>query len=81
MSGKGGSGVGGMRAQSGEMAPYEQEHWRVWGRRQTAAQPDGKPGDAGAVGAAVPVCGWVTGPALEWGSGSLESEGGGQSGP
>lgn len=81
MNGKGENGVGGTRAQSGEMAPYEEEHWRVWGRRRTAARPDGKPGDAGVVGPAVPACGWVTGPGLEWGSGSLKSEGEGQSGP
>lgn len=81
MNGRGGNGSGGTRAQSGEMAPYEREHWRVWGRRQTAAQLDGKPVDAAAVGPAVPACGWVMGPALEWGSDSLESEGEGQSGP
>lgn len=53
----------------------------MWGRRQTAARLDGRPVDAAAVGLAVPACGWVMGPALEWGSDSLESDGEGLSGP
>lgn len=77
----GANGAGGMRAQSGEMTPYELEHWTAWGRRQNAARLDGKPVDVGAVGAAVPGCEWAMVSGLEWGGDSLKSEGVGQNGP
>lgn len=76
---RGESGAGVKRARSVGMAPYGQEHWRESDRKRTAVLLGGTPGDAGAVALAVPVCEWVRGPALEWGSGNLESAGAGQS--
>lgn len=78
---RGANGAGVRRAQSVEMAPYGQEHWMALGRKQTAVLQDGTPVDAGVVTLSVPVCEWVRGPALEWGSGNLESADAGQNVP